>query len=30
MDYLEIMFYVAMGMAVISMTAAMWALLRWR
>jgi predicted membrane channel-forming protein YqfA (hemolysin III family) len=30
MEYLEIMFYVAMGIAVISMTAAMWDLLRWR
>jgi hypothetical protein len=30
MEYLEIMFYVAMGIAVIFMTASMWALLRWR
>jgi hypothetical protein len=30
MEYLEITFYLAMGIAAISMTAAMWALLRWR
>jgi len=30
MDYVEITFYIAMGLTAISMTAALWALLRWR
>jgi hypothetical protein len=30
MEYVEITFYLAMGIAAISMTAAVWALLRWR
>jgi hypothetical protein len=30
MDYVEITFYVVMGLTAISTTAALWALLRWR
>ena len=30
MEYVEITFYLALGIAAISMTAAVWALLRWR
>jgi hypothetical protein len=30
MDYVEIAFYFAMAIAALSMTAAVWALLRWR